>query len=290
MYRIINGKNIAKEINEQLKDDIEKYFRRYKTYPKLSVIVVGKDPASQFYVKMMARSCEKASIQFEKHDIPHNISEEDLLKKIEKLNNDFTVSGIIIQLPLPKHINQSKIQESVNPFKDVDCFNPVNMGKLALANPEFFPCTPYAVYEIMKRENIIAEGKHTVILGRSSIVGKPLALILLQKEKYANATLTICHSRTKELAHFTRQADILITAVGRAEIIRHNMVKKGAIIIDVGTNEVNGKLIGDVAYDEVLEKVSAITPVPGGVGPVTNVMLIKNTLLAAKKLIVAKRK
>jgi len=197
------------------------------------------------------------------------------------------VSGIIVQLPLPKHINQEKIQESVNPIKDVDCFNPINMGKLALANPEFFPCTPYAVYEIMKRENIIAEGKHTVIVGRSNIVGRPLALILLQKEKYANATITICHSRTKNLANFTRQADILIAAVGRAEIIHKDMVKEGAVIIDVGTNEVDGKLTGDVAYDEVMEKVSAITPVPGGVGPVTNVMLMKNTLMAAEKLVLS---
>ncbi|MEA2022567.1 MAG: bifunctional 5,10-methylenetetrahydrofolate dehydrogenase/5,10-methenyltetrahydrofolate cyclohydrolase [Candidatus Caldatribacteriota bacterium] len=283
--KIINGRKIAKEINEQLKVDIEKFYQKNKTYPKLSVIIVGEDPASLFYVKMMARTCEKVSIHFEKHSLPAEISEEELLGIIDNLNKDVNVSGIIVQLPLPKHINQERIQESVNPIKDVDCFNPINMGKLALANPEFFPCTPYAVYEIMKRENIIAEGKHTVIVGRSNIVGRPLALILLQKEKYANATITICHSRTKNLAHFTRQADILIAAVGRAEIIHKDMVKEGAVIIDVGTNDVDGKLTGDVAYDEVMEKVSAITPVPGGVGPVTNVMLMKNTLMAAEKLV-----
>ena len=287
MNKIINGRKIAKEINEQLKENVEKFYQKNKIYPKLSVIIVGDDPASLFYVKMMAKTCEKVSIHFEKHNLSAEISEEELLGIIDSLNKDVSVSGIIVQLPLPKHINQEKIQESVNPIKDVDCFNPINMGKLALANPEFFPCTPYAVYEIMKRENIIAEGKHTVIVGRSNIVGRPLALILLQKEKYANATITICHSRTKNLANFTRQADILIAAVGRAEIIHKDMVKEGAVIIDVGTNEVDGKLTGDVAYDEVMEKVSAITPVPGGVGPVTNVMLMKNTLMAAEKLVLS---
>ena len=287
MNKIINGRKIAKEINEQLKENVEKFYQKNKIYPKLSVIIVGDDPASLFYVRMMAKTCEKVSIHFEKHNLSAEISEEELLGIIDNLNKDVSVSGIIVQLPLPKHINQEKIQESVNPIKDVDCFNPINMGKLALANPEFFPCTPYAVYEIMKRENIIAEGKHTVIVGRSNIVGRPLALILLQKEKYANATITICHSRTKNLADFTRQADILIAAVGRAEIIHKDMVKEGAVIIDVGTNEVDGKLTGDVAYDEVMEKVSAITPVPGGVGPVTNVMLMKNTLMAAEKLVLS---
>jgi len=224
--------------------------------------------------------------ELKKHNLPTETSEEELLKMIDHLNRDIKVSGIIVQLPLPQHINQEKIQESINPIKDVDCFNPVNIGKLTLANTKYFPCTPNAIYEIMKRENIIAENKHTVIVGRSNIVGKPLALILLQKEKYANATITICHSRTKNLSYYTRQADILIVAVGRAGIINKDMVKEGAVIIDVGTNEVGGKLTGDVAYDEVLEKVSAITPVPGGVGPVTNVMLMKNTLTAAEKQII----
>ena len=284
--KIINGRRIAKDISEQLKEDVEKFYQKNKTVPKLSVIIIGDDPASQFYVKMIAKTCEKVSIHFEKHNLPTETSEEELLKMIDHLNRDIKVSGIIVQLPLPQHINQEKIQESINPIKDVDCFNPVNIGKLTLSNTEYFPCTPNAIYEIMKRENIIAENKHTVIVGRSNIVGKPLALILLQKEKYANATITICHSRTKNLSYYTRQADILIVAVGRAGIIHKDMVKEGAVIIDVGTNEVGGKLTGDVAYDEVLEKVSAITPVPGGVGPVTNVMLMKNTLTAAEKQII----
>ncbi|MBU2440496.1 bifunctional 5,10-methylenetetrahydrofolate dehydrogenase/5,10-methenyltetrahydrofolate cyclohydrolase, partial [bacterium] len=225
------------------------------------------------------------SIDFEKHNLPGKTSEKELLELIDNLNEDKKVSGIIVQVPLPEQINQERIQEAVNPYKDVDCFNPINMGKLALGKPEFLPCTPYAVYELIRRENIIVEGKHTVIVGRSNIVGKPMTLILLQKEQYANATLTVCHSRTNDLSHYTRQADILIAAVGKPEIIKRDMIKEGAVIIDVGTNEVEGKLVGDVAYEEVLDKASVITPVPGGVGPITNVMLMQNTLKAAEKLV-----
>ena len=285
MTRIIDGRKIAKEINESLKAKVEDFIKKNKLTPQLAVIIVGDDPASLFYVKMIARSCERASIDFEKHSLPEKATEEELLKLIDNLNKDKKISGIIVQVPLPGHINQERIQEALNPFKDIDCFNPINMGKLALGKPEFLPCTPYAVYELMKRENIIAEGKHTVIVGRSNIVGRPMALILLQKIKYANATLTICHSRTNDLSYFTHQADILIAAVGKPEIIKRDMVKEGAVIIDVGTNEVEGKLVGDVAYKEVLDKASVITPVPGGIGPITNVMLMQNTLKAAGKLI-----
>jgi len=285
MTRIIDGRKIAKEINESLKAKVEDFIKKNKLTPQLAVIIVGEDPASLFYVKMIARSCERASIDFEKHSLPEKATEEELLKLIDNLNKDKKISGIIVQVPLPGHINQERIQEALNPFKDIDCFNPINMGKLALGKPEFLPCTPYAVYELMKRENIIAEGKHTVIVGRSNIVGRPMALILLQKIKYANATLTICHSRTNDLSYFTHQADILIAAVGKPEIIKRDMVKEGAVIIDVGTNEVEGKLVGDVAYKEVLDKASVITPVPGGIGPITNVMLIQNTLKAAGKLV-----
>lgn len=289
MTKIIEGRKIAKEMSESLKVKVDYFIKKYKLTPKLAVIIVGEDPASLFYVKMIARSCEKVSIDFEKHSLSEKSSEEELLKLVDNLNEDKKVSGIIVQVPLPKHINQEKIQEAVNPSKDVDCFNPVNMGRLALGKPEFLPCTPYAIYELMKRKNIVAEGKHTVIVGRSNIVGKPMSLILLQKKQYANATLTICHSRTKDLAHYTRQADILIAAVGSPEMITRDMVKEGAVIIDVGTNEVDGKLVGDVAYEEVLNKVSVITPVPGGVGPITNVMLMQNTLKAAGNLVVTIR-
>ncbi len=284
MVKIIDGRKIAKEFNESLKVEVKEFIKKNKLIPKLAVVIIGEDPASLFYVKMINRACEKVSIGFEKYHLSENTSEKELLKLIEDLNRDKKVSGIIVQVPLPKHINQDKVQEAVSPSKDVDCFNPINMGKLALGKPEFLPCTPYAVYELIKKENIIIPGRHTVIVGRSNIVGKPLALILLQKEPYANATLTVCHSRTKDLAYYTRQADVLIVAVGIPEIIKENMVKEGAVVIDVGTNEVEGKLVGDVAYEEVLDKVSVITPVPGGVGPITNIMLMKNTLEAAKKL------
>jgi methylenetetrahydrofolate dehydrogenase (NADP+)/methenyltetrahydrofolate cyclohydrolase len=287
MTKIIDGRRIAKEINESLKAKVENFINKYKITPKLAVVIAGGDPASLFYVKMIAKSCERASIEFEKHSLPSEITEEKLLKLIGNLNKNKKVSGIIVQVPLPKHINQERIQEAVNPCKDVDCFNPINMGRLALGKPEFLPCTPYAVYELMKRENIVVEGKHTVIVGRSNIVGRPMALILLQKKQYANATLTICHSRTNNLSYFTRQADNLIAAVGKPEIIKRDMVKEGVVIIDVGTNEVEGKLVGDVAYEEVLEKASIITPVPGGVGPITNVMLMQNTLKAAGNLVVS---
>ena len=285
MTKIIDGRKIAKEINESLKAKVEDFIKKHAITPKLAVVIAGEDPASLFYVKMIAKSCERASISFEKYSLPSETTEEELLRLIDNLNNNKMVSGIIVQVPLPEHIKQERIQEAVDPSKDVDCFNPINMGRLALGKPEFLPCTPYAVYELMKRENIVVEGKHTVIVGRSNIVGRPMALILLQKKQYANATLTICHSRTNDLSYFTRQADILIAAVGKPEIIKRDMVKEGVVIIDVGTNEVEGKLVGDVAYNEVLDKVSVITPVPGGVGPITNVMLMQNTLKAAGKLV-----
>jgi methylenetetrahydrofolate dehydrogenase (NADP+)/methenyltetrahydrofolate cyclohydrolase len=283
--KIIDGRKIAKEIIESLKIKVEDFIQKNKIAPELAVIIVGEDPASLFYVKMIGKTCEKVSINFKEHNLSEETPPEKLLKVINNLNKDKEISGIIVQVPLPKHINQDQIQEAVNPSKDVDCFNPINMGRLALGKPEFLPCTPYAVYELIKRENIKVEGKHTVIVGRSNIVGRPMALILLQKKEHANATLTICHSLTKDLSYFTRQADILIAAVGKPEIIKRDMVKEGAIIIDVGTNEVGGKLVGDVAYDEVLGKVSVLTPVPGGVGPITNVMLMQNTLKAAEKLV-----
>jgi methylenetetrahydrofolate dehydrogenase (NADP+)/methenyltetrahydrofolate cyclohydrolase len=283
--KIIDGRKIAKEITESLKTKVEDFIQKNKIAPELAVIIVGEDPASLFYVKMIGKTCEKVSINFKEYNLSEETSQEELLKLINNLNKDKEISGIIVQVPLPKHINQDQIQEAVNPSKDVDCFNPINMGRLALGKPEFLPCTPYAVYELIKRENIEVEGKHTVIVGRSNIVGRPMALILLQKKEHANATITICHSLTKDLIYFTRQADILIAAVGKPEIIKRDMVKEGAIIIDVGTNEVGGKLVGDVAYDEVLGKVSVITPVPGGVGPITNVMLMQNTLKAAEKLV-----
>jgi len=233
---------------------------------------------------MIEKTCQKVNFQFEKHALTSEITENELLELIEKQNTDNKVHGIIIQTPLPKHINQEKIQRVLNPGKDVDCFNPVNMGHLAMGNPVFLPCTPNAVVEILNRENIEVEGKHVVIVGRSNIVGKPLALILLLKKPNANATVTVCHSRTTNISSFTRKADIIVAAAGRAGLIKGDMVENNPVVIDVGTNEVEGKLVGDVDFDEVSKVASKITPVPGGVGPVTNMMLIKNTLQVAKNM------
>ncbi len=281
---IIDGKAIAATIKDELILDTEQFFQNTKIQPKLSVIILGQDPASLFYVRMIEKTCQKVNFQFEKHALSSKISEDELLELIKQQNNDNKVHGIIIQTPLPKHINQEKIQRALNPGKDVDCFNPVNMGNLAMGNPVFLPCTPNAVVEILKRENIEVEGKHVVIVGRSNIVGKPLALILLLKQPNANATVTVCHSRTTNISSFTRKADIIVAAAGKAGLIKGDMVENNPVVIDVGTNEVEGKLVGDVDFDEVSKVVSKITPVPGGVGPVTNMMLMKNTLRAAKNM------
>ncbi|MFW6149207.1 MAG: bifunctional 5,10-methylenetetrahydrofolate dehydrogenase/5,10-methenyltetrahydrofolate cyclohydrolase [Atribacterota bacterium] len=280
----IDGKAIAATIKDELILDTGQFFQSTNIQPKLSVIVLGKDPASLFYVRMIEKSCQKVNFQFEKHALTSEITEDELLELIEQQNKDDKVHGIIIQTPLPKHINQEKIQRALNPKKDVDCFNPVNMGSLAMGNPAFLPCTPNAVIEILKRENIELEGKHVVIVGRSNIVGKPLALILLLKHPNANATVTVCHSRTTNISSFTRKADIVVAAAGKAGLIKGDMVENNPVVIDVGTNEVEGKLVGDVDFDEVSKVASKITPVPGGVGPVTNMMLMKNTLQAAKDM------
>lgn len=280
---LIDGRVIAKTIENELKFDVDQFFKEANIRPKLSVIILGQDPASQFYVRMIEKNCQKVDFEFEKHVLSAETSEQELLALLEQLNHDNTVHGVIVQTPLPKHINEEKIQEALNPNKDVDCFNPINVGKLAIGKPEFFPCTPNAVFEILKREQIVVEGKHVVIVGRSSIVGKPLALILLLKEPNANATVTVCHSRTDDLSSYIRQADIIVAAAGKAGLIKADMMRNNPVVIDVGTNEVEGKLVGDVHFDEVSKVVSRITPVPGGVGPVTNMMLMKNTLQAARK-------
>jgi methylenetetrahydrofolate dehydrogenase (NADP+)/methenyltetrahydrofolate cyclohydrolase len=281
---LIDGKSIAETIKHELILETEKFFKDKNIVPKLSVVILGEDPASLFYVRMIERSCKKVGFQFEKHALALDTSEDELLGVIKQLNNNDKIHGIIVQTPLPAHINQQKIQKALHPEKDVDCFNPVNMGNLALGVPVFLPCTPNAVFEILKREKIDVEGKHVTIVGRSSIVGKPLALILLLKQPNANATVTVCHSRTGNLADFTREADIIVAAAGKAGIITGSMVAENTVVIDVGTNEVDGKLVGDVNFEEVSKIASRITPVPGGVGPVTNMMLMKNTLQAAKNI------
>lgn len=282
---LIDGKAIAAMIKNELKLNVEQFFQKTNIKPKLSVVILGKDPASLFYVRMIEKTCQKVYFQFEKHALAEETPEDELLGLIEQLNQDQQVHGVLIQTPLPKQINQENIQKALHPDKDVDCFNPVNMGRLAMGSPGFLPCTPNAVFEILKRERITVEGKHVVIVGRSSIVGKPLALILLLKQPHANATVTVCHSRTPDLSFFTRKADIIVAAAGRAGLIKGDMIKNNPIVIDVGTNEVEGKLVGDVDFYEVSRLASKITPVPGGVGPVTNMMLMQNTLQAAQKAV-----
>ena len=280
---LIKGKIVADAIVEELKLESAQFSQKTDMKPKLSVVIVGDDPAAMFYVRMIEKSCQKVNFDFEKYALSEQTTEEQLVDLLHQLNEDRTVHGIIVQTPLPKHINEDKIRETLSPAKDVDCFNPVNMGKLAMGNPDFLPCTPNAVFEILKREKIEIEGKHVVIVGRSSVVGKPLALILLLKVPNANATVTVCHSRTKDLSLYTRKGDIVVAAAGVARLIKGEMIKEGTIVIDVGTNEEEGKLVGDVDFDSVSPLASRITPVPGGVGPVTNMMLMKNTLLAAER-------
>ena len=280
---LIKGKIIADAIGEELKLESAQFFQKTNMKPRLSVVILGDDPAAMFYVRMIERSCQKVNFDFEKHDLSEQTTEEQLLDLLFQLNENGTVHGIIVQTPLPEHINEDKIREALSPAKDVDCFNPVNMGKLAMGNPDFLPCTPEAVFEILNRENIEVEGKHVVIVGSSSVVGQPLALIMLLKIPHANATVTVCHSRTKDLASYTRKGDIVVAAAGVARLVKGEMIKDGTIVIDVGTNEEEGKLVGDVDFDEVSRLASRITPVPGGVGPVTNMMLMKNTLQAAER-------
>jgi methylenetetrahydrofolate dehydrogenase (NADP+)/methenyltetrahydrofolate cyclohydrolase len=273
MSKIINGKEIAEEIKNEIKNEITKL----KTKPCLAVIVVGKNPSSQIYVKNKKLACEKVGIKSISHELKENTSEKELLKLINNLNSDKNIHGILVQLPLPIHIDENKIINAINPEKDVDGFHPLNIGKMMLGTKTLLPCTPAGIIEILKRSNVEIEGKHAVVLGRSNIVGKPLAQLLLNE----NATISICHSKTKSLAEISKQADILIVAIGKANFITKEMIKKDAIIIDVGINRMeNNKICGDVDFEDVKNKASLITPVPGGVGPITIAMLLQNTLKA----------
>ena len=286
--KIIDGRKIAESIRANLAKEIEE-LKKQGVIPGLSVILVGENPASQVYVRMKNKACHKIGIYSEQNTLQADISEEELLKKIEELNNDDKINGILVQLPLPSHIDEHKVLNSIIPEKDVDGFHPVNLGKLMIGLEGFKPCTPYGVQKMLVHAGISIEGAHVVVVGRSNIVGKPVANILLQKMKDANATVTVCHSRTKDLGQITRQADILIAAIGRPEMITKDMVKEGAVVIDVGVNRVDDsdtekgyRLVGDVKFDEVSEKCKAISPVPGGVGPMTITMLLYNTVQSAK--------
>ena len=290
---IISGKEVSKTIREELTHKIANLKSEKGVTPGLAVILVGEDPASVSYVTAKGKACEELGIFEETYRMPEDTSEEIVLAKVEELNNDPRFHGILVQLPLPKHINEEKVLLKINPNKDVDGFHPMNVGRMVVGKAAFLPCTPHGIQELLMRSSNNPEGKHVVIVGRSNIVGKPMMNILVQKAQGANATVTVCHTRTKDMAAMTKQADILIVAAGVPEMIKADMVKDGAVVIDVGVNRVGMKpskkdpnkmvadLRGDVDFEAVKEKASFITPVPGGVGPMTITMLMTNTYEAA---------
>lgn len=280
MAEIIDGKLVTKVTREKIAEDVKKFKEKTSITPGLAVILVGDDPASAVYVRNKHKGCLEAGMNSYQIEYPADTTEEELLNKIYELNSDKNVHGILVQLPLPKHIDEDKIINAISPNKDVDAFHPSNVGKILIGKYDFLPCTPAGVMELLAYYNVEIEGKECVVLGRSNIVGKPMALLLLQK----NGTVTVCHSRTKNLADITRRADILVVAIGKADFVTADMVKDGAVVVDVGINrKSDGKLTGDVDFDAVSKKASLITPVPGGVGPMTITMLLGNTLTAAKK-------
>ena len=279
MGKIIDGKAIAAQIREEIAAGVAALKDKGVT-PGLAVVLVGEDPASQVYVSMKEKACATAGIFSDEHKLPAETTEAQLLALIDELNRDERIDGILVQLPLPKQINENKILEAISPKKDVDGFHPYNVGRLVTGNPLFQPCTPYGVMKMIEYAGVDLTGKEVVVVGRSNIVGKPVALMCLAK----HATVTICHSRTRDLATQVAKADVLIAAVGQPEMIKGSWIKPGAVVIDVGVNRVGEKkLVGDVEFDAALERAGAITPVPGGVGPMTITMLLFNTLESAKR-------
>ncbi|MFW8601392.1 bifunctional methylenetetrahydrofolate dehydrogenase/methenyltetrahydrofolate cyclohydrolase FolD [Desulfobacterota bacterium M19] len=286
--KILSGTETAKTIREELKQEIAELKEKHNVVPGLVTILVGEDPASEVYVGAKERTSKNLGIYSERYDMPADTSEEDLLALVDKCNKNDKLHGILVQLPLPKHINEANVLYAIDPDKDVDGFHPVNIGKMMLGEKCFLPCTPHGMLEILKRNNIETSGKEVVVLGRSNIVGKPIANLMLQKREGGNATVTLCHTRTKDTAFHTKRADILIAAVGVPKMVTADMVKEGAVILDVGVNRIGktaeGKsiLAGDVDFEAVKDKVAAITPVPGGIGPMTITMLMMNTVQSAK--------
>ncbi|MBO4979633.1 MAG: bifunctional methylenetetrahydrofolate dehydrogenase/methenyltetrahydrofolate cyclohydrolase FolD [Clostridia bacterium] len=280
MAKIIDGKAISAQVRAELADETKIFEKENGFLPGLAVVIVGDDPASHVYVRNKARACEEIGYYSETHRLPKETSQEELEALIDRLNTDKKIHGILVQLPLPKHLDEEKILLKISPEKDVDAFHPYNVGKIMIGNYSFLPCTPAGIMVLLERSGIDITGKKCVVVGRSNIVGKPMAMLLL----HANGTVTVCHSRTKDLAAVCREADILVAAIGKAEFFGADMVKEGAVVIDVGMNRnAEGKLVGDVNFAAVEPLASYITPVPGGVGPMTITMLMKNTLTAAKQ-------
>ena len=286
--KLINGNEIAQQIREELKQETGQLKDKYNLVPGLVTILVGENPASVSYVTAKQKTSKELGFYSIQDNQPATISEEELLKLIDKYNKDPKIHGILVQLPLPKHINETKILYAIDPKKDVDGFHPVNVGKFMIGEADYLPCTPAGIQQLLIRTGAKIDGAEVVVVGRSNIVGKPIANILLQKQKGANATVTICHTGTKDMIFHTKRADILIVAAGKPKAVTADMVKEGAVVIDVGVNRIGmtpegkAKLCGDVDFDGVKEKASAITPVPGGVGPMTITMLMMNTVKAAK--------
>ncbi len=289
--QLIKGGEISKQIREEIAVEIEELKAKHGLTPGLATILVGEDPGSKVYVGQKEKACNKLGINSVRTDLPADTSEGDLLELVRKFNNDPNIHGILVQLPLPKHIDATRVIYAIDPDKDVDCFHPVNVGKLMIGTGRFLPCTPHGIMELLKRSGTDTSGKHVVVVGRSNIVGKPIANLMLQRSPGGNATVTLCHTGTKDLAAFTKMADILVVAIGQPKAITADMVKDGVVVIDVGVNRIGktpegkGILAGDVDFDSVQEKAAAITPVPGGVGPMTITMLMKNTVEAAKATI-----
>lgn len=282
MANIIDGKAISKEVRAEIAADTKRLIEKKGVTPGLAVIIVGEDPASQVYVRNKRRACEEVGFYSEAYELPESTTQAELEALVDRLNGDEKIHGILVQLPLPKHLDEEKILLKISPDKDVDAFHPYNVGRIMIGNYDFLPCTPAGVMELIHRSGVSASGKECVVVGRSNIVGKPMAMLLL----HDNGTVTVCHSRTKDLAEVTRRADILIAAIGKADFFTADMVKEGAVVIDVGMNRrADGKLTGDVDFESVSRVASYITPVPGGVGPMTITMLMKNTLKAAERTI-----
>jgi methylenetetrahydrofolate dehydrogenase (NADP+)/methenyltetrahydrofolate cyclohydrolase len=287
--KIIDGKQISADMRAELKQEVAR-LKKKGVVPGLGVILVGEDPASKSYVTAKEQTCEELGIYSDDNRLPEETTQKELLAQVEKMNKDPKINGILVQLPLPKHLNEAEVLLAIDPDKDVDGFHPMNVGKMMVGEKAFLPCTPHGVIQLLLRSGVAIEGANVVIVGRSNIVGKPLANMLIQKSKTGNATVTVCHTRTKDLTDQTRKADIVIAAAGKPNTITADMVKEGVVVIDVGVNRVEDatkksgfRLVGDVDFEAVKEKASLITPVPGGVGPMTITMLMYNTVESARR-------
>ncbi|MBU1096617.1 MAG: bifunctional methylenetetrahydrofolate dehydrogenase/methenyltetrahydrofolate cyclohydrolase FolD [Bacteroidetes bacterium] len=288
---LIDGKAIAEDIRRELKEKVDSVRKQHAKVPGLVTIIVGDNPASRLYVNMKSKACNEIGMMSKIEELSADISEEELLQKVKQYNNNTEYHGILVQLPLPKHINEDRVIESISVSKDVDGFHPVNTGNLMIGKDTFYPCTPYGITELLKRYDIETKGKHVVVVGRSNIVGKPIANMMLQKKEGANSVVTVCHSAANNLSVYTKQADILIAAIGKANFITEDMVKDGVVVIDVGINRIEDpaaksgyRVVGDVDFENVAKKASYITPVPKGVGPMTIAMLLVNTFEAFTKI------